>query len=443
MDSKFLSGKKKLFFLLLYISDIASLIVSFIIALLLMGFNLPDTYFIRVMIFTLLILIMAYSYNGLYNDKRTHFNDNDLMNIIYSLMITAFIMVSFLLMFNPGEPSLLLLLITTLAITAVITIFSRVILDMLIYLARKRGYDVKNTVFFGDEDDELLMKLKDKYMGYKIIKVTKDFNTLKKYLYKTDIVFIKSGFIDEKMLKLMTNHDKINWKIVSSILNLVIDPVTFDEFRDYPIINISNNESTNSYEKIKRAMDILLSGFGLIILSPLFLLIIVLMKILMPGPIFFKQERLGKKLKPFKLYKFRTMVIDAEERKKKLKNENEVKGLFKMKNDPRITSFGKFLRRSCIDELAQLINIFKGDMSIVGPRPHLKEELKHFKGWRMARFNIKPGLTGLWQVNGRHELNFDKAILYDIYYTKHMSLMLDISIILKTIPSILMTRGKY
>ena len=104
---------------------------------------------------------------------------------------------------------------------------------------------------------------------------------------------------------------------------------------------------------------------------------------------------------------------------------------------------GKILRRSCIDELPQLINIFLGEMSVVGPRPHLDEELSNFNGWRRVRFNIKPGLTGLWQVNGRHELNFDKAVLYDIYYVKHMSLFLDISIILKTIPSIIMTKGRY
>jgi len=114
-----------------------------------------------------------------------------------------------------------------------------------------------------------------------------------------------------------------------------------------------------------------------------------------------------------------------------------------MKDDPRITRLGKFLRRTCIDELPQLINIFKGDMSLVGPRPHLQSELKNFSGWRMARFKVKPGLTGLWQVNGRHELNFDKAVLYDIYYVKRMSLFLDMQIIVKTIPAIVMTSGKY
>ena len=137
------------------------------------------------------------------------------------------------------------------------------------------------------------------------------------------------------------------------------------------------------------------------------------------------------------------MVNDAEKQKLKLNGRNEVKGLFKMKDDPRVTKLGKFLRRSCIDELPQLINVLKGEMSIVGPRPHLQKELNNFKGWRMERFKVKPGLTGMWQVNGRHELNFDKAILYDIYYIKHMSPILDVSIILRTIPAILMNRGRF
>jgi lipopolysaccharide/colanic/teichoic acid biosynthesis glycosyltransferase len=194
---------------------------------------------------------------------------------------------------------------------------------------------------------------------------------------------------------------------------------------------------------VKRLMDLVLSGAAIVVLFPFFLIISLLIKITMPGPIFFRQKRVGKNLKPFMLYKFRTMKINAEQEKAKLKSKNEVKGLFKMKNDPRITPFGKILRRSCIDELPQLINIFLGNMSLVGPRPHLYEELPNFDGWRMARFNVKPGLTGLWQVNGRHELNFDKAILYDIYYVKHMSLLMDIAIILKTLPAILMTKGRY
>jgi exopolysaccharide biosynthesis polyprenyl glycosylphosphotransferase len=344
-------------------------------------------------------------------------------------------------MFDPHDTPLIAATLIILVLSITFTTVFRLLLSKIIVFAREKGYDVKKTIFFGDEKDELIDKLKDKHLGYNLIKITKDRNVLKKYLHKVNIVFIKMESIDDEMLELMTKNDQINWKIISSILNLVIDPVAFDEFKDYPIINISNKESTNGYKVVKRATDILFSGITIIALSPLFLIIALLIKITMPGPLFYNHPRIGKNLKPFKLYKLRTMKIGADKEKSKLKNE--VNGLFKMKNDPRITPLGKILRRSCIDELPQLLNIFLGDMSIVGPRPHLKEELPNFQGWRMARFNVKPGLTGMWQVNGRHELNFDKAVLYDIYYVKHMSLVLDLTIILKTIPAIIMNKGRF
>jgi exopolysaccharide biosynthesis polyprenyl glycosylphosphotransferase len=335
----------------------------------------------------------------------------------------------------------MLALIMTLLFSFAFTIIGRVTLNKLVYLARMKGFDVKKTIFFGDENNELLEKLKDRYLGYNVIAVTKNLEVLKKYLNQTQIVFINMESIDDEMLELIMKHEHINWKIISSVLNLVIEPVVFDEFKDYPIINITNKDNITNYSALKRVIDIILSGLALVLLSPILLIVALLIKLTMPGPILYKNERLGKNLRPFILYKFRTMKINADKEKNKLKNE--VNGLFKMKDDPRITPFGKILRRTCIDELPQLINIFIGDMSLVGPRPHLQEELPNFSGWRMARFKVKPGLTGLWQVNGRHELNFDKAVLYDIYYVKHMSLLLDISIILKTIPSIIMTKGRY
>jgi exopolysaccharide biosynthesis polyprenyl glycosylphosphotransferase len=318
------------------------------------------------------------------------------------------------------------------------------VLFRIINFFRRIGYDKKKVLFFGKNSEELISKIKENTsLGYVIVKVTDDFEVLKSYLGRVDIVFLTKDQIDEKMLELIIANDRINWKIIPSVLNLVFEPVAFDEFKDYPIINISSSGTSKSYLAVKRLLDIILSGLALIILSPLFLFVAIMIKTSMPGPIYFKQERLGRGLRPFVLYKFRTMIIGADEQKARLLKKNEVKGLFKMKDDPRVTKFGKFLRRSGIDELPQIINIFKGEMSVVGPRPHLRSELDNFKGWRMARFKVKPGLTGMWQVNGRHELNFDKAVLYDIYYTKHLSLFLDLNIILKTLPAIVMNKGRF
>ncbi|MGV8141092.1 MAG: sugar transferase [Candidatus Woesearchaeota archaeon] len=441
MKPKFWAGKKQWFFLVLYFSDLFSFVLSTCIASRLRYIDILDAFHVRFLLFAFLILMITYSSYNLYKNKRNLFDDTDLMKIIYSALITFFVLAAFIIIFDPEDLFLITGVMLILILSAAFTSVGRMILNTIILYARKKGYDIKNTAFFGNADEEMLEKLKNSGLGYNLIKVTNNLNELEKHIEKVDIVFVKTESINEKMLDFMIQHDRVNWKIVSSVLNLVIEPVDFDEFRDYPIINVSNKDSAKGYMVVKRIIDILLSGLALMILSPLFLIIIISMKITMPGPVFYKHERLGKNLKPFMLYKFRTMIIGADSQKAKLKNE--VKGLFKMKDDPRITGLGKFMRRTCIDELPQLINIFRGDMSIVGPRPHLQSELHNFKGWRMARFKIKPGLTGLWQVNGRHELNFDKAVLYDIYYVKRMSLFLDIQIILKTIPAIIMTRGRY
>lgn len=438
---KFWSGKKKLFFIPLFLSDAISFIVSLILLSIIMDIKLSDPFYIRLYIFALSILLGSYASYGLYNNKRNLFDDTDFMNLFYSNLITFLVLFIFTIIFNPRGLSLISELILILLLSLFLTTIGRLFLNKIVYFARLKGFDIEKTIFFGEKEDELFSKLEDKHLGYNVIKVTNDREVLKKNLKDAEVVFVKMESIDEEMLELMTKNENINWKIVSSILNLVIEPIAFDEFKDYPIINISNKDRTMGYQRLKRFTDILMSGVAITALFPFFLIIALIMKITMPGPIFFRQKRVGKNLKPFFLYKLRTMKVGADKEKAKLKNE--VKGLFKMKNDPRITPFGKFLRRTCIDELPQLINIFLGDMSVVGPRPHLYEELHNFEGWRMARFNVKPGLTGLWQVNGRHELNFDKAILLDIYYVKHMSLMMDISIILKTIPAIIMTKGRY
>ncbi|MBN1792916.1 sugar transferase [Candidatus Woesearchaeota archaeon] len=442
MREGFFHGKKKWFFALIYFSDVLAYLFSAVASTLLTRLDYTMPFYQRFFLFGLVIIILAYSSYGLYKDKRNLFDDNDFMGILYSNAMALFVLAVFIVMFDPRDTALWIAMTLTLTLTIPVTTTGRMILSKIIALFREHGYDVRNTIIFGDADSELIDKLKDEHLGYHLTAVTKDKNVLKKHLKHADVVFLKMESVDESMLELMINNDHIQWKIISSILNLVIDPVAMDEFKDYPIINVSHREDSRGYLRVKRLMDIVLSGAAIVILSPLLITIAIAVKLGSPGRVFYKHERLGKNLKPFMLYKFRSMRKNDDFLKNKEYN-NEVKGIFKMKDDPRITPVGKFIRRTCVDELGQLINIFKGDMSIVGPRPHLRTELPAFKGWRMARFKVKPGLTGLWQVNGRHELNFDKAMLYDVYYVKHMSLLMDLKIIIKTIPAILMTKGWY
>ena len=189
------------------------------------------------------------------------------------------------------------------------------------------------------------------------------------------------------------------------------------------------------YSVTKRLIDIVGSLCGIILLSPLFLIVAVLIKLEGPkGKVFFAQERNGRYPKTFKMYKFRSMVHNAEELLKDLMDRNEQTGpVFKINDDPRITKVGKFIRRTSIDELPQLFNVLKGDMSLVGPRPPIPHEVEQYNSYQMQRLAVKPGLTCIWQVSGRNNIGFDEWVEMDIEYIKTRNLWLDIKLIFKTV----------
>ena len=198
---------------------------------------------------------------------------------------------------------------------------------------------------------------------------------------------------------------------------------------------VGNNikEDKIVYLFVKRLIDILASTLGLIVLSPIFLIISILIKLDSKGPIFFSQERVGFKGKTFKMYKFRSMVSNAEELKCNLMAQNEMSGpMFKMKHDPRITKVGKFIRKTSMDELPQLLNVLMGQMSLVGPRPSLPKEVAKFEPWMLKRLEVKPGLTCYWQVMGRNDIDFEDWMKLDIKYIYDRNIFLDIKLIFKT-----------
>jgi lipopolysaccharide/colanic/teichoic acid biosynthesis glycosyltransferase len=177
-------------------------------------------------------------------------------------------------------------------------------------------------------------------------------------------------------------------------------------------------------------------------LLPLFLVVGLLIKLTSKGPILFKQERVGLNGKSFRMLKFRSMVVNAEQLKARLEALNEQSGpVFKMKNDPRITSVGRFIRRYSIDELPQLINVLRGDMSIVGPRPPVPKEVAKYEPWQRRRLSVRPGLTCIWQVSGRNHISFQDWMYLDMRYIDHWSLSQDFDLILRTVPVVLTGRG--
>ncbi len=199
-------------------------------------------------------------------------------------------------------------------------------------------------------------------------------------------------------------------------------------------LDIEREESKLMYNFIKRFIDIFCSSLGILLLSPVFIIVGTIIKLDSKGPVIFSQKRVGKDGKEFKMYKFRSMVVNAEELKKKLMHQNEMSGpMFKMKDDPRITKIGKFIRKTSIDELPQLINVLKGEMSLVGPRPSLPKEVAQFEPWMMRRLDVKPGLTCYWQVSGRNNIDFDDWMKLDIKYVQDRSIKLDIKLIFKTV----------
>ena len=221
------------------------------------------------------------------------------------------------------------------------------------------------------------------------------------------------------------------------------DRGTMDSFGNYSVITYTRFQSSYKRLLIKRVMDIAGGLVGLFITLIFFPFVALAIKLDSPGPVLFSQIRIGRNGRRFKIYKFRSMYMDAEERKKELEKQNEIQGLmFKIENDPRITKVGKFIRKTSIDELPQFYNVLKGDMSLVGTRPPTEDEFEKYNQYYRRRISMTPGLTGLWQVSGRSEIdNFDDVVKYDLEYIDGWSLTLDVKILLRTIWVVFAGRG--
>lgn len=198
------------------------------------------------------------------------------------------------------------------------------------------------------------------------------------------------------------------------------------------------------YHVVKRLFDIVASACGLILLSPLFLFLVIKIRSEDGGPAFYSQERIGKDEKPFRMWKFRSMIVDADKMLDKLEDQNEVDGaMFKIKDDPRVTKIGHVIRKYSLDELPQLWNVLIGDMSLVGPRPPLPSEVEEYTNYDKQRLTVMPGCTGLWQVTRRSEADFDEMVWLDIVYINHSGAWEDLKLIVKTVLVMIHPNGAY
>ncbi len=340
------------------------------------------------------------------------------------------------------------------------------ILSFLRFL-RKQGYNYKSVLIIGtgpraenfiklvhkhnewglkilgliDADTNMLDKI---ISGEKVIGILDDIPKILNEKVVDEVMFIipRSWLsMIEKSLLACEEHG-IRTNIAADFFNLNIAHSVSSEIEGMPLLSFQTTIGEEWQLLLKRVFDIILSLAGIILSLPIFLALVVMIKSMSRGPAIFKQVRSGLNGRKFIMYKFRTMVEDAETKRVELERFNDINGpAFKMHHDPRVTKFGAFLRRSSMDELPQLFNVLKGEMSIVGPRPPLPSEIEKYEIWQRRRLSMKPGLTCLWQANGRNNVDFEKWMKLDLEYIDEWSLALDFKIMFKTIPAVLFSIG--
>jgi exopolysaccharide biosynthesis polyprenyl glycosylphosphotransferase len=233
-------------------------------------------------------------------------------------------------------------------------------------------------------------------------------------------------------------------RVSPGLANLGAARVILEPIDGMALFSLRRHRFSRRQRLLKRSLDVGISCVALVIASPFLLVIALFIRLTSHGPVLYRQQRVGEQERTFTMLKFRSMVAGADTRRDGLDGHNEADGLlFKMRRDPRVTGVGRFLRRTSLDELPQLFNVLHGEMSLVGPRPALPEEAKRYAESQRGRLRVKPGVTGLWQVNGRHDLAFEDYIRYDLFYVENWSLTMDLYILAKTIPALLSQRGSY
>lgn len=235
-----------------------------------------------------------------------------------------------------------------------------------------------------------------------------------------------------------------NFKLVPDMYELSISRIDVDAIEGVPLLGLRRSLETNWQRGIKRVIDVAVALLVLVVGAPVWLLIALAIKLDSPGPVLYSQIRLGRRGDPFPFLKFRSMYVNADQKLEAMRAVQNARGVhFKDRNDPRRTRVGSLLRKTSLDEIPNFINVLRGEMSVVGPRPPLPSEYVNYEDWEKARLEATPGITGIWQIRGRSNIDFDEMVLMDLYYIENWSLRLDMQILLRTIPAVLFSRGAY
>lgn len=345
---------------------------------------------------------------------------------------------------------------------------SRLVVRSVVMGARKSGYNFRNILFVGANERALRVASKIEArpeLGFRIVGFVSEsgadavsarmrwpvlgtIDGMKEILEKESVDEIIACLpVGSKMeeIGLVTGYARdlgvVMRLVPGEVEREVLDGMQVEYFDDEFVITLFHERMIGQLF-MKRVIDVVISSFLLLVLSPLFLVIVVWIKATSKGPVFFAQERVGLNKRTFRMYKFRSMMEDAEQMRESVAHLNEVDGpVFKIHDDPRVTGVGKFLRRTSLDELPQLFNVLHGEMSLVGPRPPLPEEVERYEWMFRKRLSVKPGITCIWQISGRSDVSFARWMRMDQDYVENWSLWLDFRILLKTIPAVLSSRG--
>jgi exopolysaccharide biosynthesis polyprenyl glycosylphosphotransferase len=411
------------------------------------------------------LVLVFFHLRGLYNLARGTAWFDEVLSVAAGAFYGVALVSWIVLLVRYTATSRLTFVFSWVAIVVLVAL-GRTLARLLRILARRRGLGIARVVVVGDNSAGrmIMQSIADQpYLGYQVagflaLTAGPDFGRFKHLgtleelpkvceLHGVDEVIIALPSVFHREILGVRDHcqrDGLRFKLVPDLYELSLNRVELDAINGIPLLSIKETTLHGWNQLTKRALDVLLAGGALMLFAPLWALIALAIKLDSPGPVLFRQERVGRGETRFQVLKFRSMREDADQIVHQLLGQNEATGpLFKIKNDPRLTRVGRVLRRWSLDEWPQLVNVLRGEMSLVGPRPPLPREVEQYEAWHRRRLEAAPGLTGLWQVSGRSELGFDEMVMLDLYYIENWSLGLDVRILLRTIPAVFRGRGAF
>ncbi|HZY45408.1 MAG TPA: sugar transferase [Anaerolineae bacterium] len=431
-------------------------------------FDNPPTVYIPFAVLLTGLLLITFKIDGVYQSRRLGMWLEQMTAIVRGTTLGILLMVGITFFYQPTFYSRLIFVYDSVLIVLLLGV-GRLVWGFILAQLRRRGIGVVRVLIVGaDEVGRTVIRtvMAQPELGYRIVGLISDqFDTntlnigpipllggLEKIPQaiseqRIDEVVIALPWTDQqRVLEVFQTCDRlgVRARTVPDIFQLSLNRVDVEDLGGVPLLGLKSASFRGTNLLVKRLIDLIVGGLISLVALPFMLLLSIAIRINSPGAIIFRQKRVGMRGKEFTIYKFRTMRAGAEEEQERLLVYNEFTGpLFKMKGDPRITQVGRFLRKTSLDELPQLFNVMKGDMSLVGPRPHIASEVAQYQDWQKQVLEAPPGMTGLSQVSGRSQLSFDEQCLLDIYFIENWSPALDFKILLRTIPKVVLGEGAY